>query len=396
MVFPIILILVIPSQKHYPFKMEGDSCIIPFTTDDNGYIYISARFNDTTGIFFVDTGSDISGIKESLLNRRDTTFRLKLSDAQKIQDRKKMIRAKNFDLGEVEFPHIKVWPLDNESWLDKGFFNNKQNLVGVIGSDILSHFICEFDMEKYRIVLHKPKKNHSILSDSTSIPLRRYGKGYTLEIQIDSLTQMVKFDSGCSTPLVLKDTISSDFENFKIFGGTQKTFFNHLKNDSSNSGSFNFCIAKNINLANDTIKSAICVEKADANLFGVPFFWSYKKVIADYPNQKISFIEQRNELKRFDVGTHLVNFQINAILLKRKLAKLTIDSSFPYYPNPAEKNNHELNYRVPVNVSVQYNIYGYSRWYGNSLNELDSIVCLDSVLLPNREMVYGKYKIETN
>jgi hypothetical protein len=394
---PIIFIVVLPNKKYYPYNFEENVSTIPFITDDNGYIYIQASFNDTSGIFFLDTGSDFSGIKESLVDKNDTTFSKKVWDAQNISDRKMMVRIRNFGMGEIDFPNFKVWPIDTESWHENGFLLNKDSVIGVIGSDIFSNFIWEFNMEKRFVSIYKPDKYPSSIPDSISIPLLKKGQGYFTEINIDSTKHSVKFDSGCSSPLILRDTFAFSENKFKSYnttkGNNQTTFFSHLKNDKLQNDTSFCCIIPKVILGNNTMESVICNERAKANLLGISFFWSYEKVVADYPNEKVYFLNKKKVTNKYDTGSYTHNFVRNSYLYQHGTFRIE-SGSFEKYDILLVKNYKSINQTdVSDTIPATYKIYGESRWWGKSINNLDSILCMDSVQLPNEKVIYDDYKI---
>jgi hypothetical protein len=68
--------------------------------------------------------------------------------------------------------------------------------------------------------------------------------------------------------------------------------------------------------------------------------------------------------------------------------------SFEKYDILLVKNYKSINQTdVSDTIPATYKIYGESRWWGKSINNLDSILCMDSVQLPNEKVIYDDYKI---
>lgn len=394
---PLLLIPFFPYKEYHPWKFEGSVVHIPFTTDDNGYMYIQASFNDTSGIFFLDTGTDITMIKESLLDNKDSLYSLKITDAQNISDRKNMTRVTRFKIGDIEFQTFRIWAYDDRSWRKEGFFYKKDSIIGVIGTNFLSNFICEFNMEKRIISVYKPNEYPENISDSLSVSFDKKGLGYFLEIEIDNKKHLVKFDSGSSCPLILKDTLTNSKKYFdveiKSKRGNTKSSFSHLKKDTLKFKSSYYSIFPKVILGHDTIESVVCEEKAKTNLLGVPFFWSYENVVADYPNKKVYFINKQKESNRYDSDTHTHNFIRNSYLYEKGTFRIESNSYEKFDILLVSKKITSNQTEVTDTIPSLYKIYGESRWWGKSINNLDSILSMDSVQLPNGKVIYDDYKI---
>jgi len=151
------------------------------------------------------------------------------------------------------------------------------------------------------------------------------------------------------------------------------------------------CIIPKVILGADTIESVICNERAKINLLGIPFFWTYEKVIADYPNEKVYFLNKKKESNSFDIGTNTNNFVKNSFLNKN--GAFTIESSSYEKYDILLVSNYKTNNRDEDTIPALYKIYGKSRWWGKSVNNLDSILSMDSVQLPNGKVIYNDLKI---
>lgn len=389
----LILIVFFPFKKNYNWNTDKPYITIPFRTNVAGSIYIQSKIGENSGHLFIDTGADITGIKESLLNKNDSTFRQKLTDAQKIVARKKLIKAKSIKIGDLEFPHLNVWPMDNESWLKSGVFYQQDSVIGILGSDILKQFVWDFNMKEQEITIYNPPYFPENISDSIAVPLSKKGKGYYVEIEVKGKKYPVQLDTGCSSCLSLKDTLSNSTTGLKgSYHSNHSTFFSHLRNKSLSIDSNFVVLIPELKLGKSIFSQVITNEKAKNNLLGVPFFWAFERVIIDYPNLKIYFINRAKNNKRS---------------VQSKSSKSVTNMSFPqkgyliinqYASFATQKIVHtedDKGRMIKDTVPSEYQFHGKSKLWGDNFNSIDSITSLDSVRLPNGKIEYANYTFNT-
>lgn len=394
LIIPLIIVLFVSPKKSYNWSSDSSNFTIPFSTDVNGYMYINVTVGDTSGLFLIDTGSDPTCIKESLVNLNDTTFRYKLGDAQNISVRKKLIEAQNIKIGSLEFSKLNIWPLDNDSWSENGVFYKNDSLIGVIGSTILSKFVWDFDMEKMEVSIYNQPNFPENISDSTAVALINVGNKYFVEIEINGKKHKVKIDSGSSYTLSVSEAISDSVSKSNIrITRNRKTAFMHLSNESlvTPDTSYSYTIPK-LHLGNHTFTQTACKERSKNNLLGIPFFWAFERVIIDYPNHQIYFINLKDNYR---------NSIYNISYMDRRNIQLSKHGFYIEKPNSylefdiekIEQSVNDKNETILDTVPFKYIFYGGSKIWGKSMNAIDSITSADSIRLPNGKTEFANYTV---
>ena len=365
---------------------------MPFTVGQSGHLYIEATINDTTGLFLFDTGSSLCIVNEALIkNPVKTPEEHRMTDAQGISQHKKQIIVDRFQVGDIVCTKELFWPADSASWGKQGAFEDQEKVLGIIGNTFLTNFVWDFDMVNQTVTL--ARSNHAIkeIRDEAVLPLQRIGNQWKLPVAINGKEKYILLDFGHTTPLQIEDSISYDKKTiFGIGENMSKSAFMHTLADSTRTDSIFYFLAESISLGNQSFDSIICIEKAHYSLLGIPFIWAFERVVLDYPHEKIYLINKQNDLGKFDVRT--INHQFRESIKVENIqagSKGYFDIHTKYFADnmaPTITENKDT-------VMEKFRIYGTARYWGRSLDDLDSIQCMDSVLLPNGNIQYAPFTI---
>jgi len=167
--FIMIVINTIENQDKEKVKWNSrdNSFMIDFVVGRKGHIYLKASVNDTTGLFLFDTGAGISIVNEKfVLNKKMKVRPLTITDSNGIQQTKDLYKVNNFVLGGIEIKQLQVYPKDSITWTNpKGIFYKQDSIIGVIGNNVISKFIWDFDLTNKHVTISKSKNYCSSISD---------------------------------------------------------------------------------------------------------------------------------------------------------------------------------------------------------------------------------------
>lgn len=373
-------------QTEYIWTAEHDTIIVPFTTNPDGRICLKSHIGDTSALFLFDTGAGITILDERLL-KGQTVHNHTLTDAKKIQRTKRLIRTDMFKLGDISFSNLNIWPADSAAWDKGGWAENLDDAVGILGQNVIFNFKWDFDMvNKTTTISHSGDKISPFLESlGVSLDIKNNKR---IEVNIDDDYRQLTIDFGYSGAIALKDSFPRNPELLYQIGDYSNSAFSHTIQVGVNETDTVFYNIKSVNLGGDLFKSVACNGGKKHNLLGVQFFWAYERVILDYPNKKLFLLNKREEgngkndvrQRSLDLIQDLamqmhghIDFSQSELDVKRKWITNkgdTVDGSFVFY--------HKM------------------RFYGKSTNAVDSIVGMDSVLLPNGQMRYGPYLLQTS
>ena len=155
------------------WNSPNDRFTIDFIVGNQGHIYLNASVNDTSGLFLFDTGCAITHVNERFVTDKKMKFRpYSIYDSKGIQQTKNLYKANRFELGDIEIKQLHVYPNDSLTWTDpKGTFYQQDSVIGIIGNNIISKFIWDFDLINKRVTISKTKKYCKDIPDSLSVPL---------------------------------------------------------------------------------------------------------------------------------------------------------------------------------------------------------------------------------
>jgi hypothetical protein len=365
-----VVINIIENQDEEKVKWNSpnSSFIIDFVVGRNGYIYIEASVNDTTGLLLFDTGASISIVNEKfVIDKKMKLSPYTITDSKGIHQTKDLYKVKKMVLGEIEIKRLQVYPKDSITWTDpKGLFYKQDSIIGIIGNNIISNYIWDFDLMNRKVKVSKSKAYCSTLPDSLAVPLFWNKGNKDIPVRINGAERMLTFDFGASSPLTLSDSIPNNFtEENANFTGHSSGALSHLDSTKRKGSNMDFV---NVKLGTYTFNEVLCTENDHSNLLGLPFIWAFERVVVDYLNDKVYFInENRNSEGRGKINLSRYNIWCNAREAKDSLI-ISVSNSKP--------NNG------------RYKFYGNSTMY-LSPSGMDSVFYRDSLLRPNGLIEYG-------
>lgn len=371
----VILVKMIDSQEaeKVEWNAPDDHFSVDFVVGNNGYIYFHASVNDTSGLFLFDTGCGLSLVNERFV--ADKKMKLHphtATDSKGIRQTKNLYKVKSFELGSFEIKRLQVYPKDSLTWtVPKGIFYKQDSVLGIIGNNIISKFIWDFDLINKRVTISKSKRYCKDLPDSLSVPLFSNNGNKDILVKINGVEKMLTFDFGAASPLCLSDSIPSQLEtNTNSFSQSSSIgAFNHLDSTTRKRSNFDFA---DIELGAFKFSQIKCIENVHSDLLGIPFIWAFERVVVDYRNDQVFFMTENSNSGNFGV----TNYNRATIWPKTGEKKLK-----------AKPEGLNIEYSND-SIKIKYVFYGDLTLYHNNSN-VDSIFYQDSVLMPNGKLQYG-------
>ncbi len=270
------------------------SFTLPFKTDDNGCIYIEAIIHDNTGLFMFDTGASKTSINEKYITKKDKTIgTTTTTDVNQNKREETIHRLKHLALGAVDV-HCKVVAADSTTWIHpRGCFYHQDSIYGIIGDNVISKFIWDFDLNNKHVTLSSDSSYCKMLADTIAISLERLNKSMYFPILINDQVKKLMLDFGCAGTLQITDSIPSEQKYFKTkeFYELSFGYLSHLE-DEIHAYNYDFV---NVELGNHRFEKIKCTENTKVNLAGISLVWSFERVVLDYLNQKVYFISRRKD-----------------------------------------------------------------------------------------------------
>lgn len=355
------------------WNSPDENITLGFFVGKSGHLYLEGRMNGASGLFLFDTGAENSFLNEKYITEED----LKL-DSLTIRDAKDLLQTRNLykvpylELGAIKINDLIVYPADSLSWKDpKGIFYKQDSVIGVIGNNIISKFTWDFDMVNRRVTVSNSKNYCDTIADSLAFDLVSVEKHKEILVRINGKLKRLSLDFGSFNPISLSGPIPNKEEADKknSFSQDTKSALNHLNPNEDKADNFDFVDVK---FGDYEFKEIKCSENDYSNLLGIPFVWSFKRVVIDYTNNKAYFIDYDENASNFGVVKYNRESFINWNGVK----------IFPGQPKGViyifEKDL----------IKLTYVCYGKLMVY-NSNNQLDSINCSDSIRLPDGKMKMG-------
>lgn len=354
-----------------------DRFTMDFMVGKQGYIYLKAQVNDTTGLFLFDTGNELTTVNESFV--ADPAMKLHkktIRDASGINQTKTIYKVKLFNLGAIAAKRLHVYPEDTLAWTHpKGHHYKRDSIFGVLGNNIITRFIWDFDLVNRKLTVSKNKKYARSLPDSLAEDLLAVNNHREIEVLINGEAKLFTFDTGCSDPLVISDTLANEQTKGEESKLTQHstTAFSHLDTVGRAQRPIVFA---NIKVGPYHYEQIKCVENDHADLFGVPFLWEFERVVMDFINNKAYFISKADTTYNYSLKFY-----------RRQ----------NYWPSRGVVERESLPKGRSVTISKdsikkRYVFYGKTKFYVNN-SQIDSIQSADSTLLPGGEIRHGKYTL---
>lgn len=352
------------------WNSSANSFTIDFVVGDKGHIFLNASVNDTSGLFLFDTGASISIVNEKFVVSKKMKLHPHTStDSKGIQQTKDLYKVNNFVLGGIEIERLQAYPQDSIAWIDpKGSFYKQDSIIGVIGNNIISKFIWDFDLINKQVTISKSKRYCRDIPDSLSVPLFWNNGNKDIPVKINGGERMLTFDFGATLPLSISDSIPHELQSKKVTASLySKSAFNHLDTTISKEINIDFV---DVELGTYKFNELQCIENAHSDLLGVPFIWTFERVVVDYLNDRVFFLNE-NSTHAFSVATY---YRENSWSFGNVIHYITKPTGMVVkFSNDSAETRHVF--------------YGSLTFYKSS--KLDSIVFQDSVLIPNGGMKYG-------
>ncbi|MCF8360769.1 MAG: hypothetical protein K9H26_18585 [Prolixibacteraceae bacterium] len=374
-----IAILIFVKETENNEKVVWNSPNDYFTTDffvgEHGHILLNAKINDITGLFFFDTGAGQTSVNEKYLT--DEKMKLhpfSMCDVRGNTQTKNLFKVRLFELGSFGIERLQAYPTDSAAWTDpKGIHYNQDSILGIIGNNIISKFIWDFDLVNHRVTISNNKKYCKTIPNSLAINLVQVNKHKEIAVQINGTDKILTLDFGCRDPIVISGSIPNKQGESGGTSNQSKGFLNHLDTTDRSAINFDFVDVK---LGSYEFKQIKCNENEKVDLLGIPFVWAFKRVIIDFSNNNIYFISKNDSLVDFSVNM----FNEESLFLRTN-GIMTLFSSH---------KGTVLLVNSKDSVPLSYTIYGRSVFY-KSNNKLDSIFVYDSLLLPDGRIQMGPY-----
>jgi len=380
--FSMILFVIKGMEKEDAETMSWNSPNDSFATDfivgKQGHIYLNARINDTTGLFLFDTGCELSFANEKFVaNKKMKRHLYTILDVEALKQTKNLYKVKSFELGAIGVQNMQVYPTDSISWTNpRGIHYKQDSVLGIIGNNIISKYIWDFDMVNRRVTISNNKTYCSNLPDSLAINLISSDNHKEIPVEINGKCKKLILDFGCSFPITISDSIPNRKITEKNEFGSQNIsgLLSHL--DSAGAESSNFYFA-HIKLDVHEFEQIKCFEKAHLNLLGIPFVWAFERVVLDFNNNKSFFISRNDSVGDFGVTKYNRQSVMNANGI------IYMECKPEGMPFIFETDS----------TRIRYVLYGNLRLYKNN-NRLDSIFCSDSLKLPDGRIQYGPFTLD--
>jgi hypothetical protein len=272
-----------------------------------------------------------------------------------------------------------VYPLDSLTWTSpKGIFHKQDSILGIIGNNIISKFIWDFDLTNQQVTISNNLNYCKNLPDSLSINLVPQNNCKAIPLALNQTNKMLLLDFGCSSPIILADSIPKDKgaqkNSTKISRHNGPGAFSHL--DTTNTKQTNHGAFVNVQFGPHRFNEIECIQNNHSNLLGMPFIWAFKRVVLDFEKNKAYFIS-RYKSNKYNLHNH--NFQ----------STVNRGKVINFYPG-------EKGTVITINkdsLKLKYLAFGYSQLIKIN-NNADSLFCTDSVRLPNGTSLAGPIMIK--
>lgn len=371
----VIFIKTPDSQKAEKAEWNSpyDSFSIDFVVGNHGHIYLNASVNDTSGLFLFDTGFGISVVNEKFMkDEKKKLHTYSITDVKGIQQTKNLYKVNSFKLGAIEIKRLQVYPKDSLTWIDpKGIFYQQDSVIGIIGNDIISKYIWDFDMINKRVIVSKSKKYCKDIPDSLSIKLIPNNGRKDIAVKINGVEKILMLDFGATSPLCISDSIPdlSYPDEKRFYSQSSMGALNHLDSAERKNSRFTF---GDVELGTYTFYEIQCFENENCNLLGIPFIWTFERVVIDNMNDKSYFFAENKDFGNFGVNRYS----------SKNLWTLTDINHFITKPGGMVFT------MATDSMETRYVFYGRLTIYQQN-SKLASIFYQDSLLLSNGQILYG-------
>ncbi|WP_421918584.1 retropepsin-like aspartic protease [Marinifilum sp.] len=400
---------VIDTNVHESFwESDKDYFTTEFVVGKRGHIYLKAKLNGEEGLYVFDTGATQSCVNELLVTQnKDSLIQINITDANKVRQSQGLLQVDSFKLGSIKIKNLWVVALDSLAWTNKnGILYGQDSLKGIIGYNIISKYIWDFDMKNKQVTVSMASNYCDDLPDTTAVALKDSINSWYIPVTVNDIEKTLLLDLGSAIPISITDTIPTR-DKFKFvdisFSENSNGLFNHLlaHNKFQSFESFN-----DLSFGNYNFNRISCQENDKNDLFGIPIIWNFDRFVLDTKNNRAYFINNNKfdcELSASCFSSNKFYFYLNMVLtygIKGK-AEVKLRSRFklPASATVGYYDTCKLSYKIYNGFKVEginsgFKVEDSNKDQDNYLYFADHFISLDSVMLPNGEMKYGNYAIK--
>ncbi|WPP51679.1 pepsin/retropepsin-like aspartic protease family protein [Catalinimonas niigatensis] len=363
-------------EAYHEWLSKKERFVLPFQVGKYGHILLKAQVNDTSGLFLFDTGASLSTLHEGIPGDGEFQNEFTLTDAQGLQESKKLRVMDHFQFGYVKVQHMVFWPVDSNAWKQGGAFVGQRQIVGIIGNNFIPNYVWDFDMRNQQVSLAKSIDALDTIHNHTSLPLAPMEGNWKIPVSINGEKKNFLLDFGYITSIRLKDTLLKDDDTkHGMMLSTPKSAFSHTLNEENRSDTLSYTIAKSVWLGDQEFTNVLCFEKDFFDLIGLQFIWAFDRVILNYPDQQIHLIKHQDRPEVLDMKTLNYKLTQHIQMLQHGFFEMTLNHYAAVNTKRITEDQDTLDAR--------YLFYGKSKHWGQNRWDVDSITSMDSVQLPN-------------
>ena len=358
------------------WKEKTNELTIPFYVAPSGHIFLEANINGYDGYMGFDTGSEITGIRENSDNPI-TRFSMTITDSNGISKNMNISRLDSLSLGNLQIHKVSYISMPNAVWEKCGLFFNQDSIIGILGNNIINHFVWDFDLINQKVGIRKKLPKLEV-SNIETINLSNTGNNsWLIDLAVNGVNKEVILDTGSDTFLTLKDSLN-----------TPNTYQYYSKHYSQSRGLYSYvdCTGKAIRLdtsirkqrkvfghiqfSNSLIRNVYINDQKASNSIGIPLIWEYEQVVLDFLNGKIFLVKRTDSESPYGFTQKSLR-QIHRM-------KMDLMNSQGYF----ESNNNDTLTISGVqpfkNDTITYNFVGLTKTFGHLENS--NHVIIDSIL----------------
>jgi len=327
---------------------------IPFYVSPSGHLYIKTAIKGDVKYLLFDTGADFTVLHEKYMDNVPISIS-EVIDSNNKTEKTGFHILDSLKLSEIGFSNVSYMSLKKNAWGDCGFFKGQDSVAGILGNNVINNFVWDIDMVN-RTMEISDKKFNGTTELSNILRLYRNRISWDVEIGINGIRKRLKLDTGSNGGIGMTDSLVSvkKYTGYHSFPDYNKSAFSYkdcmgekVVLDTIASGRHKKKNKRNVFAdvaVGDTIfKNSLVRDNNHHNLFGIPFFWGYERVVLDFVNRKMYFINPINakyvfrhsfisELKRWNIKKNALKAngsficQMKDSLLVKAISRKTKDT----------------------------------------------------------------------
>ncbi len=370
--------------------VEPNLCKLKFDFGKEGHIYIKGLNNVDDNLMLFDTGSSNTVLYSKAYKNTVGTEKIYLgkwniTDANNIVKNLPYFNVNEINIGELALKNYSFLELDQE--------DKNPNEVGIIGFNIIKDYIWDFDMNTKVVNVFKKPPDINISKSGMKLNLIRTSKSFNVPIIVNNKSENILLDSGCSRPLLLDDKKHNIqyFSKYPTITHIKSAFDEEVPDEELNKYQYGIIKAK-VGFKNFPEVVYGFNRNDNNNLFGIPFWHEYDRVVLDGINNKLYFLNERQ---------YIVKPPYSVTKITEAFTTQVSDWNLNKYDKVKINSNHPKEFPISFINNVNDTIKSKHTVYGTYIikaKDLSKPVvhCKDSVKLPNGEMIYEKYQFNMN